>query len=304
MPAVAPGVQYIGTLRAAGGGGSAHPVAPGRIVPQLIACSQLERPRSRPAASTAAEPLSSALLAPADSAGAARKRRVPQKKAYNYYVCTLAGCGWRGASIRVHNQARPNCPGYPCHLTYLPGQKPAQEADKFVARCTPRQRELGLPPDYAKPVPLPDASGHVDLGVRALALSRSPSRSPSRSSLGGSAYRRRRNEHAARSPRPPRAPHPWIQVLYLTVPVGLVEGDRFEIPTGSGFLATVTVPEGKSEGDLLSIYPRVGKRKEPSGGAAAHGAEQADDDNDEDDAFRHLETQRLGRGVEANLARR
>ena len=73
-------------------------------------------------------------------------------------------------------------------------------------------------------------------------------------------------------------------MLYLTVPVGLVEGDKFEIPTGCGFLATVTVPKGKAEGDLLSIYPRVGKRKEPTSGAEivqdGQGGEPPDDEQE------------------------
>ena len=35
----------------------------------------------------------------------------------------------------------------------------------FVTRCTARQRELGLPPDFAKPVPMAGRSGLVDHSV-------------------------------------------------------------------------------------------------------------------------------------------
>ena len=39
----------------------------------------------------------------------------------------------------------------------------AMQAKSFLERCTPRQRELGLAPDYEVPVPMRTARGGVDL---------------------------------------------------------------------------------------------------------------------------------------------
>ena len=48
-------------------------------------------------------------------------------------------------------------------------------------------------------------------------------------------------------------------ILYLTVPIGLTGGDTFTVPTGRGARAMVTVPDGKMEGDVLSIYANTNR---------------------------------------------
>ena len=210
------GPIYLGTMKAAQGDEPSVRVW-GEIVPQLIVCSAHD---ASPSASTALMAQPSAVPRAAHDAslaGPSSKGRVQSKKrrhdgALNYYVCTLSGCGWRGNSLARHRSSKPSCPGYPSKLTYEKGASVGVLADDFLARCTARQRELGLPPDGAKPIPLAGPDGQVN---------------PS--------------------------------VLYLTVPVGLSAGDTFVVPTGHGFQAKVVVPEGKVEGDVLSIAAHSGK---------------------------------------------
>ena len=75
------------------------------------------------------------------------------------YVCT--GCGWFGGartlgpkactkgSVPSNNHASrsPDCPFSPCLvLERTPGQSRKQDAAAYLARCTPEQRALGMPP--------------------------------------------------------------------------------------------------------------------------------------------------------------
>ena len=80
----------------------------------------------------------------------------------NYYACTLIGCGFKGPSVRDHRRTRPQCTSHPCTLTYEKGTSATAAVDAFLSRCTQKQRELGLPPDYEKPVALPGEDGLVD----------------------------------------------------------------------------------------------------------------------------------------------
>lgn len=164
--------------------------------------------------------------------GPSQKRARPNapprdKYKHSYYVCTFNGCGWRGNSRITHRKNKPDCQGYPSKLEYVrkkvSGDSLKSVAAAFLARCTPRQREIGLPPDGAKPIPLPNTAGRID---------------PS--------------------------------VLYLTIPVGLAEGDEFVVPMSRGLEATITVPPGKSEGDVLCISA--------FGGYVANGTRAGDDD--------------------------
>jgi hypothetical protein len=81
----------------------------------------------------------------------------------NYYACTRNGCGWSGNRPSVHAQVRPRCRSYPCSLHYEKGGGGARRAvASFLSSCTPRQRELGLPPDFARPVPMLSSDGTID----------------------------------------------------------------------------------------------------------------------------------------------
>lgn len=75
------------------------------------------------------------------------------------YVCT--GCGWRGTARALglrastkgsvpsnnHDSRRPDCGYRPCLvLERTPGQSRKQDAAAYLARCTPEQRALGMPP--------------------------------------------------------------------------------------------------------------------------------------------------------------
>ena len=44
-----------------------------------------------------------------------------------------------------------------------------------------------------------------------------------------------------------------LNVLYLTVPKGCVEGDVFRVATNNNKFANVTVPDGRVVGDVISI---------------------------------------------------
>ena len=84
-----------------------------------------------------------------------------QKKQKSLYVCT--GCGWSGTARKLgpkacikgsvpsnnHASRRPNCRHGPCLVRSterMPGQSRKQDAAAYLARCTPEQRALGLPP--------------------------------------------------------------------------------------------------------------------------------------------------------------
>jgi hypothetical protein len=70
------------------------------------------------------------------------------------YVCT--GCGWRGpakgkrSSSRKsnnHTARKPDCPYGPCLvLERAPGQSDKEAAEAYLARCTPEQCDMGMPP--------------------------------------------------------------------------------------------------------------------------------------------------------------
>jgi hypothetical protein len=158
------------------------------------------------------------------------KLRKPRSHKMNYYICTKIDCGWSGCRPKDHVKVKPMCTGYPSTVYYdkRSGSGAREAAAEFLARCTPRQRELGLPPDYAKPVPQKHPDGTVDESK-----------------------------------------------LYLTVPIGLVPGDCFTVPTGRGLRATVIVPEGLQEGDVLAIHPSSGTRRvgeeEAAGGGGGGG---------------------------------
>ena len=94
--------------------------------------------------------------------GAPRKKRVRKhqphwkRTEHLYFVCTYEGCGWSGTKRFRHRHVRPSCPCvYPCPIALVIGEQVDYQklARDYVARCTPRQRELGLPPDGEKPVP-------------------------------------------------------------------------------------------------------------------------------------------------------
>ena len=156
---------FAGELRAVApseaGGGSV--CLTGEPVARLVA-----------AASTAAPRLSTALLDTRETEGfsASRstepspkkaRRRAPRSTRLTYYACTRLGCGWSGSDPGRHARSRPKCPtAYPCTVNYQMGTSAKAAVHAFVTRCTARQRELGLPPDFAKPVPMVGRSGVVD----------------------------------------------------------------------------------------------------------------------------------------------
>ena len=143
------------------------------------------------------------------AAASASKPRLPQRRkefAKSFYTCTVDGCGWSGKTPSVHAVRRPKCWGMPCTVLVAQGGNGPESAAAFRARCTPKQREQGLPPDGEKPVVKRGADGEVDLTK-----------------------------------------------LYLTVPLGLSEGNTFEVPTGRGSISTLTVPAGIAAGDVIMI---------------------------------------------------
>ena len=78
----------------------------------------------------------------------------------NYYCCTK--CGWMGNALAAHRKTRSSCRSFPCTLLYTKGTSAKETGLAFLARCTPKQRELGLPPDYAQPVRCVGPDGSVD----------------------------------------------------------------------------------------------------------------------------------------------
>lgn len=93
------------------------------------------------------------------------KRRKASQYKLTYYACTFAGCGWRGSAVKHHRIQRPACPSYPSLFNYERGESVRDATAAFLSRCTAQQRELGLPPDGAKPIPLPGPDGLVDPDV-------------------------------------------------------------------------------------------------------------------------------------------
>ena len=96
------------------------------------------------------------------------------------YVCT--GCGWRGTaralglrarttgstSSNNHDSRRPDCGYRPCLvLERTPGQSRKQDAAAYLARCTPEQRALGMPPTggCAPCIPTPEGRDEGDQWV-------------------------------------------------------------------------------------------------------------------------------------------
>ena len=69
----------------------------------------------------------------------------------SYYVCTQTDCGWSGGSRQKHALNRSSCKATPCLLRYTRGQSLKSLVADFLARCTPHQREHGLPPEGAQP---------------------------------------------------------------------------------------------------------------------------------------------------------
>lgn len=179
---------FVGALRDASSTPGAARVD-GRVVKRLLPVDATTQPRPQgstssnapraPTSSAAAAAVTTALpalrarpsSAYVEDVGAStsqalppQKRQRPRSQRLTYYVCTRTDCGWTGSRPKDHWKAKRNCPGYPSTVNFDQGQQTAKEAAKeFLERCTPRQRALGFPPDYCKPVPLPSENGVVDL---------------------------------------------------------------------------------------------------------------------------------------------
>ena len=183
-----PPILYVGTLRAAPSSSSSAdaPVCQitaervTRLVPDLPESGNLSG--NPPSLSTALvlasqaederEEVDNCLpLASAGTEATAHKRKADdgsdvksRKRIKVYYVCTRAGCNWTGSRTKLHARSRPSCTSFPCSVVYEPG--PADSAKvavaEYLARCTPYQRELGLAPDYEKPVPMVGPRGIVE----------------------------------------------------------------------------------------------------------------------------------------------
>jgi len=86
------------------------------------------------------------------------------------YVCTA--CEWHGpakgkrSSSRKsnnHTARKPDCPYGPCLvLERAPGQTDKQDAAAYLARCTPEQRAMGMPPTGGCPPCMPTPEGHEE----------------------------------------------------------------------------------------------------------------------------------------------
>jgi len=90
------------------------------------------------------------------------KRKLPSRA---YYVCTLQGCNWSGSGRKRHSNKRPDCTAVPCLFERRGDDSTKQEVGRFLARCTPTQREHGLPPDGGIPVPRRGSDGEPDPSV-------------------------------------------------------------------------------------------------------------------------------------------
>jgi len=130
----------------------------------------------------------------------------PRTTRLNYYVCTRTGCGWSGKMPRMHMRSRPKCPSFPCTMHYEKGSGVTAAVAAFLSQCTARQRELGLAPDGARPVPMAGADGAIDPNVLYLTVPRGLT--------AGDVFRvaSRHNSYAT-----------------VTVPEGRVEGDVISI---------------------------------------------------------------------------
>ena len=93
------------------------------------------------------------------------------------YVCT--GCGWFGTARKLglkalttgstssnnHASRRPDCQYGPCLVRSTertPGQSRKQDAAAYLARCTPEQRALGMPPTGGCAPCMPTPEGRPD----------------------------------------------------------------------------------------------------------------------------------------------
>lgn len=173
-------MMYGGFLRPATDASKDAPVVYAKIVPQLEIVETLppdphaQDPHEKALSGAEAFPVKAVPL-PYDSSSSSfssfqkgfllpktKNNKGPRStKNLTYYVCTK--CEWSGSSCNIHQNARPQCNSFPCIVNYDRNQTTAKEAvAAFLARCTPRQRELGLPPDYATPVRLPGPDGRID----------------------------------------------------------------------------------------------------------------------------------------------
>ena len=152
---------YLGVLTPATSSTTA-PCIEAVLAPRLIACVP---PEAHGAVSIVSAPsvLGSGAF---DRMGKVKKPKPKKVRRQEwqlcYYVCTLDECGWRGPTPSKHSRQKPKCPGQPSILYHERSTSAKEAAETFLARCTPQQRKLGLPPDGAKPIPLPGADGQID----------------------------------------------------------------------------------------------------------------------------------------------
>ena len=90
------------------------------------------------------------------------KKRAPQTYK-THYVCT--SCGWNGVTRQRHKERRPDCKFIPCPMRYVVGESAPAKAKEYLARCTPAQREQGLPPDGERALQVTDDSIMVPIPV-------------------------------------------------------------------------------------------------------------------------------------------
>lgn len=147
---------YGGFLTPASAATADAPLVFAEVLPRLIVVDQLAQ-----AASSSSSTFSHPALLQAPSQ---RNQRRPNKKRtanLTYYCCTK--CGFSGSSCNMHRQKRPDCNSFPCTFRYNKEETSSKDASAaFLARCTPKQREMGLPPDYEQPVRLPGKDGRID----------------------------------------------------------------------------------------------------------------------------------------------
>jgi hypothetical protein len=148
---------YGGFLTPASAATADAPLVFAEVLPRLIVVDQLAQAALSSSSSTFSHP--ALLQAPSQR----NRRRPKQKRTANltYYCCTK--CGFSGSSCNMHRQKRPDCNSFPCTFRYNKEETSSKDASAaFLARCTPKQREMGLPPDYEQPVRLPGKDGRID----------------------------------------------------------------------------------------------------------------------------------------------
>ena len=108
------------------------------------------------------------LAAPAppqhDYGYAAANKRTRTSK-LTYFVCTKEGCGWSGSKYETHAKRHPECTAVPCTMNYEREEGATKAKNEFLAKCTQRQRQLGLAPDGEKPTHMMERDGSVDTSV-------------------------------------------------------------------------------------------------------------------------------------------